>query len=95
MATLVILIALLVLFAFAGLLSYAPVILSSVKLRKLEQKLEQEIANLDTVFIQGRLVITNKLGEGSIMSSEYGTITFEQALSNQDFAIASVLSLLN
>lgn len=79
-----------ILFIVACILNYLPVILSRFRIRKLKQQLDSEIANFNfTPF-----VITNKLGEGSIMDVEPGTVTFEQAIQNQDIALMSVLELL-
>jgi len=75
---------------------YAPAGWAYIRYLVANRKFEKDLYKLDEQFWnECRIVITNRLGEGSIQEFEKSKITFETAHKNQDFAVKSIMKLLN
>lgn len=79
-----------ILVAILGL-SYGPFLWHRCRVKMTERTLDEQIASLDGVYNQCRVVVTDKLGEGG--SKNIGP-DFADVQKNQDFATASIMNLM-
>lgn len=86
-------ITILLLFLVITIINYVPVVYHYAKIKGYEKKLNKEINELSSLYSMCRIIITERLGEGSEPNNN--TISFSQAHKNQGFSIKSTLELLN
>lgn len=82
----------LILFIFAFIIFYCPVLYQHFVFKRTENNFIQELNLLNDFYKNKLIVVTEKLGEGPSQNSD---VKFAQAHKNQIFAINSILDLLD
>ncbi|MGN9126524.1 hypothetical protein ACTM97_08985 [Oliverpabstia intestinalis] len=82
----------LIFFIIMFLMIYSPVIYQNAVLKRAENTFIQELNRLNDFYEDNLIVVTRRLGEGESQNSD---VKFVHAHNNQNFAVNSVLDLID
>lgn len=73
-------------------ISYLPALWQHFALKRTKKNFECELSELDALYISSRIVITERLGEGTSQNSD---VRFAEAHQNQSFAMNTIMDVLS
>lgn len=79
-------------FALIVLVIYLPALYRHFVWKRTEKDFEHELSQLGSLYDSSRIVITERLGEGTSQNSD---VKFAEAHQNQSFAMNTIMELLS